>query len=291
MGHAGTLDPLATGLLVVLVGRATRLQPFLQGLDKRYLATVRLGVGTDSHDRDGEVTERRAVATDLEGLDAALAALTGVIMQAPPLISALKRGGRSLHHRVRRGEAVAPPAPRPVRVLSLEATAVRWAEDPPTADPGLLAPDGRLYEIDLDLACGSGTYVRSLARDLAAALGTVGHVAALRRTEVGPFAVTDAVAPAELKAGADPLVWLQTPAAALPHLPKVSVTAERAAALRQGAQPQPSWFADEIPALFRLVDAGGDLVAVGRRDPAGLPRTAAVLPFDTARTPEDDSCA
>lgn len=285
VGHAGTLDPLATGLLVVLVGRGTRIQPFLQGLDKRYLATVRLGVGTDSLDRDGEVTARTAVPATAVGLSQALAELTGTILQEPPVISAIKRGGRSLHHRVREGEEVAPPPARQVRILGLEAVAVRWAEDPPSADPGLLPDDGRLYEVDLDIACGSGTYIRSLARDLAVKLGTVGHVAALRRVEVGTFRVEDSVTPADLAESATPADHLLTLADALPHLPALRVTPEQATALCQGRQPEVSWFTGEVPALFRIVAMDGELVAVGRLDgDTNSPRTTVVFP-------EDDACA
>ncbi len=292
LGHAGTLDPLATGLLVILVGRGTRLQPFLQGLDKRYLATVRLGAGTDSHDRDGTVTERVPVPPTADGLAGALAALTGTIMQVPPVISAIKRDGRSLHHRVRRGEVVAPPDARPVRILDLVSVAIRWGEESAAEDPDFLAPDGRLYEVDLDIACGSGTYVRSLARDLAAALGTVGHVATLRRTVVGPFDVKDAVTLDELADGPEPTAQLRSLNDALPQLPEVPVTTEAAMGLRQGTQPDRSWFLDEVPELFRLVGPGGELVAVGRREAdTDLPRTAAVFPTDAARIAEDDPCA
>ncbi len=278
VGHAGTLDPLATGLLLVLVGRGTRLQPFLTGLDKRYTATVRFGVTTDSLDRDGEVTARVPVPSGPEGLETALAGLRGEILQAPPVLSALKQAGRSLHWRARAGEEVAEPQPRRVVVHRLEATAVRWGVAAPPDDPGPRPEDGRLYEADLDLTCGSGTYVRSLARDLGRALGTEAHVHALRRLEIGPFSVAGAVAPDHLAAAADPGDWLRPLAAGLPHAPALTLDAERAAAVRQGTQPDRSWFPGPVPPLFRLLDSGGELVAVGHYHAAEhAPRTAAVF--------------
>ena len=292
VGHAGTLDPLATGLLVVLVGRGTRLQPFLQGLDKRYLTTVRFGVGTDSLDRDGEVDGKSPVPPSPDGIAVALPDLTGDIMQQPPLISALKRDGHSLHARVRRGEDPAPPPPRPVRIMSLEICAIRWGEPPVDNDPGLLPDDGLCYEVDLDIACGGGTYVRSLARDLAGALGTLGHVHALRRLEVGPFSVADAVSPDVLQAMARPTERLVSLAGGLPHVPALPVSAERAEKLRQGVQPEADWLTAPVPELFRLVADDGSLVAVGRRDAGtGEPRTVVVFAAPTADIPEDDPCA
>ena len=291
VGHAGTLDPLATGLLVVLVGRGTRLQPFLQGLDKRYLTTVRFGVGTDSLDRDGEIEGLSPVPPSPDGIAAALPDLTGDIMQQPPLISALKRDGHSLHARVRRGEDPAPPPPRPARIMSLEICAIRWGEPPAADDPGLLPDDGLCYEVDLDIACGGGTYVRSLARDLGSALDTLGHVHALRRLEVGPFSVADAVTPDTLNDLTRPTDRLLTLADGVQHVSPLLVSAERAKLLRQGTQPASDWFTEPMPELFRLLTDDGSLVAVGRRDPAtGEPRTAAVFPASAEDLREDDPC-
>jgi tRNA pseudouridine55 synthase len=294
VGHAGTLDPLATGLLLVLVGRGTRLQPFLTGLDKRYTATVRFGVGTDSLDRDGVVTATAPVPPSPASLDSALAAQTGEILQEPPLLSALKQAGRSLHHRARAGEDVAPPAPRPVRIDRLVARAVRWGEAPAGGVvPGtgaarkpaesLLPADGRLYEVDLEVACGSGTYVRAIARDLGRALGTEAHVQALRREAVGPFTVDAAASLDDLLAADDPAGRLRPLAACVPHAVSVTLDDARAAAVRQGAQPERTWFAGPVPTLFRLLDSGDELVAVGRYDPQShQPRTAAVFGSETA---------
>jgi tRNA pseudouridine55 synthase len=295
-GHAGTLDPLATGLLLVLVGRGTRLQPFLMGLDKRYLATVRLGAATVSLDRDGEVNRTASVPLSVPDLEPALAALTGVIMQEPPVVSALKRDGQPLHRLARRDPDTPPPPPRPVTVHRLEAVAVRWGVEPAAdAGTGIVAPDGRVYEIDLDLTCSSGTYVRSLARDLAQALGTEGHVQALRRMAVGPFNVDEAVHPDVLAKAPEPTLWLRSLAAALPHLPGVTIDQQQAASLRQGGQPTADWLPQPMPDLWRFLDAHGGLVAVGRRDPeTGLARTAAVMPASATGgdpDPKDETCA
>jgi tRNA pseudouridine55 synthase len=291
VGHAGTLDPLATGLLVVLVGRGTRLQTFLQGLPKRYTATVRLGVATDSLDRDGAVTGHQLVPDEPGDLAALAARFTGEIEQVPPVISALKRGGRSLHELARAGHDPEPPPPRAVRIESLALDAGRWGAEPDaTASDGeLRAVDGRIYELMLDVTCGAGTYVRSLARDLAGALGTVGCVHALRRLRVGPFDVADAVA---LDAGDEFLRAALRPLAdALPHLPSYRIDADQAARLRQGQQPEPAWVSTPVPPLFRLLDGDGQLVAVGRRhEESGGPATAAVFP-PAGPDLEDAPCA
>lgn len=290
VGHAGTLDPLATGLLLVLVGRGTRLQPFLQKLDKRYTAVVRLGVATDSLDADGQVTATAPVPAEPGDLAALAARFSGEVMQAPPVISAIKRGGRSLHELARKGAEPEPPPPRPVQIRELTIAAGCWGDLADAGTPGHLPADGRLYELLLDVHCGAGTYIRSLARDLAAALGTVGHIHALRRTAVGPFDVAHAVpgdASGEvLRAALRPL------AEALPHVPAVTLPADLSDRLRQGVQPTDTWFDGPVPELFRLLDPAGALAGVGRRDPVtGLPAIAAVFPASDAPGAKDDPCA
>ncbi|WP_395725715.1 tRNA pseudouridine(55) synthase TruB [Nakamurella sp.] len=179
VGHAGTLDPMATGLLVVAVDRATRLLGHLALTDKTYLATIRLGVSTDSDDADGTVTgvaDPSAVADVAIGT--AMAALTGDLLQVPSSVSAIKVDGRRAYDRVRAGEQVQLAA-RPVTVRRFDLVA---------------APRRSADRIDLDVLvdCTTGTYVRSLARDLGAALGVGGHLTALRRTRVGPFGLDSA---------------------------------------------------------------------------------------------------
>jgi tRNA pseudouridine55 synthase len=281
-GHAGTLDPLATGLLLVLVGRGVRLSRFLVGLDKSYTAVVRFGVGTDSHDRDGTVTARQPVPADPRDLPAALDLWRGEVRQIPPVISALKRGGQPLHRRVRRGEVVPEPDARSVRITRLELLATRWGLAPEeiATDPGVeTAADGLVYEATLAIDCSSGTYVRSLARDIAAALGSVGHVHALRRTRVGPFVVEAARPAVELSDPVATLTVLRSLAAALPHLATHTIGTRRANWLRQGGQPAVDWLdGSDAPPRFKYCDPEGELVAVAATDPhTGAPRTLAVF--------------
>lgn len=183
IGHAGTLDPMATGLLVLGIGAATRLLTFLVGLDKDYLATIRLGVTTDSDDADGQVTARAAVsevaAVTRERIAGGMTGLTGRISQVPSRVSAIKVGGRRAYDLARAGVEVELKA-REVVISSLVLQDVREGE-------------GHL-DLDVAVSCSSGTYVRALARDLGADLGVGGHLTALRRTRIGPFDVRDAAA-------------------------------------------------------------------------------------------------
>lgn len=182
VGHAGTLDPMATGVLVLGVGRATKLLTFLVGCDKDYDATVRLGQGTLTDDAEGEVTSAPG-ATDVtdDHLASAVAALTGDIEQVPSSVSAIKVQGQRSYHRARAGESVDLPV-RPVTVSRFAVHDVR----PSTVD-GVAVLD-----VDVSVTVSSGTYVRALARDLGAALGSAGHLTALRRTRVGGFGLDDA---------------------------------------------------------------------------------------------------
>lgn len=281
-GHAGTLDPLATGLLLVLVGSGVRLSRYLIGLDKAYTAVVRFGIGTDSHDRDGRVTARQAVRADRDDLTAALAAWRGEVRQAPPVISALKRDGQPLYRRVRRGEVVAEPSPRKVCIERLELQTIRWGVPPTTADDApeaTAAADGLVYEATLAVTCSSGTYIRALARDLATELGTVGHVHALRRTRIGPFTVQAALPPARAHEPRALLAALRPLADALPHVTTFTIDAERAALLRHGGQPDSGWCGGaQLPRQCKFCDTSGRLVAVAGTDPeTGSLRTQAVF--------------
>lgn len=195
VGHAGTLDPMATGLLLLGAGPATRLLTHLVGLDKTYIATIRLGQSTVTDDREGEVTGRAPrqriaeLLADPAPLRAAVAELTGPIEQAPSAVSAIKVDGRRAYDRVRAGERVELKK-RPVTVHLFELGEPRAAT----------AADGTaVIDVDAVVRCSSGTYVRALARDLGAALDVGGHLTALRRTEVGPFSVADAVANASVE--------------------------------------------------------------------------------------------
>jgi len=177
VGHAGTLDPMATGVLVLGLNRATRLLGQLTLTDKRYTATVRLGVTTTTDDAEGEVAETRPTdALSEADVRSALEAFVGDIDQKPSAVSAIKVAGKRAYARVRDGEEVDLPARR-VTVHALDVTGLDLAA----------------ATVDLDVRCSSGTYIRAIARDLGAALGVGGHLTALRRTAVGPFEIDDAL--------------------------------------------------------------------------------------------------
>lgn len=184
IGHAGTLDPMATGVLLLGVGRATRLLGHLALAEKEYEAVIRLGVSTLTDDAEGEVVATRPVDAPPERLAVAMAALTGEIDQVPAAVSAVKVDGRRAYARVRAGEQV-ELAPRRVTVHAFE---LRERRDPATGQPDPAGGD-----LAVRVACSSGTYVRALARDLGEALGCGGHLTSLRRTRVGPFRVEDAM--------------------------------------------------------------------------------------------------
>lgn len=189
VGHAGTLDPMATGVLVLGVERATRLLGHLALDDKAYDATIRLGQATNTDDADGEVTDAPGAAgVNPAQVAAALERFRGDILQVPSAVSAIKVDGQRAYARVRRGEEVALAA-RPVTVSRLEVRGVRAA----TGSGGV-----RVLDVDVSIECSSGTYIRALARDLGAALGAGGHLTALRRTRVGPFRLADATWDAHL---------------------------------------------------------------------------------------------
>lgn len=193
VGHAGTLDPMATGVLVLGVNKATRLLTFLVGSDKAYTATIRLGQSTITDDAEGEVVATTpADQVGAEALRAAVAGLTGEIEQVPSSVSAIKIKGERSYARVRAGEDVALAA-RPVTVSRFEVVGTRQAE----------ADGVPVLDVDVEVEVTSGTYVRALARDLGAALGVGGHLTALRRTRVGSFTLDQAHTLPELEAAAE----------------------------------------------------------------------------------------
>jgi tRNA pseudouridine55 synthase len=248
VGHAGTLDPMATGLLILGVGSATRLLGYVGGSDKTYEATVRLGQTTVTDDREGEVlaTTPAGHLSDDE-VRAGLAAQTGPLLQVPSSVSAVKVDGRRSYDRVRAGEAV-ELAPRAVTVHRLEVHRI--------ARP---APD--LVDVEVTVECTAGTYIRAIARDAGAALGVGGHLTALRRTVSGPFAVADAApveeAAAALTAGGGAGALSLTEAARLVW-PERALTPDEARALRYGQRIDASGRAG----LVAAVDPEGRLVAL-----------------------------
>jgi tRNA pseudouridine55 synthase len=223
VGHAGTLDPMATGVLVVGVEKATRLLGHLMLTQKHYSGTVRLGQSTDSDDADGEIVAQASArdVTDV-ALRAAAAALTGEIQQVPPGISAIKVAGQRAYRLTRDG---APPelAARPVTVSELEIVAVRRPADGP----------GDLLDADIEVTCSSGTYIRAIARDLGVALGVGGHLTALRRTRVGPYLISDAATLDELATELRIIPLAQAAAAAFARR---DLTADEARLVSHGAR-------------------------------------------------------
>lgn len=207
VGHAGTLDPMATGVLVLGVGRATKLLTYVVGADKEYLATVRLGVATTTDDAEGEIVSADgAPAVDPAALDVAVRALTGPIEQVPSAVSAIKVDGKRAYARVRAGEQVELAA-RPVTVSRFDVLEVRAAR----TEDGTAVTD-----VDVLVECSSGTYVRALARDVGTALGVGGHLTALRRTRVGGYGLDVARTLTELETGVEVLPLAVAARAILP---------------------------------------------------------------------------
>ena len=248
-GHCGTLDPFATGLLVVVVGRATRLAPYLSSLEKTYLATVRTGFTSVTGDPEGPIagSGRPATASEVEEL---LPGFLGSQVQRVPAYAAVRVNGERLHRRARRGEVVEAPE----RTITI--AALRLVRD---------LGDGA---VEIEVRCGAGTYVRQLAGDIGERLGTGAYCAALRRTAVGRLSVEDAVAPEAV----GPTGGL-SPLAALAHLPVRELSPAELAVVRNG-RPVPGEGDHGVPVALA---AEGRLVAVARADGAGELRPAVVL--------------
>jgi tRNA pseudouridine55 synthase len=245
VGHTGTLDPFATGVLPLCLGRATRLARFLAGGEKIYRATVRLGFATSTDDRTGEALSAPvAVEVDAAALDAVLAGLVGSFDQVPPAFSARRVGGRRLYELARRGEA----APREATRVTVHGLILRGR-------------DGDL--LDLEVSCSPGTYVRALARDLGERLGVGGHLVALRRTRSGSFGLDDAVSGDDLSGAREHLVPLD---ALLSELPAVRVGPEGRERVLHGRDLDRgltlSGFPEGRVERVRVLDEGGGLLAL-----------------------------
>lgn len=250
-GHAGTLDPLASGLLVVLLGEATKFAGPLLDADKEYLATLKLGEWTTTGDAEGEVIEKKDVRIDERDLGSVLEAFQGEIDQVPPMYSALKRGGVPLYRLARRGEQV-ERAPRRVTIRRLE-----------------LVERGSEH-LALRVGCSKGTYVRALAEDIGRALGCGAHLSALRRTASGSFRIEDAVSLEKLtslpenqrKALLIPLARLLEP------LPRAELDERQAARFRKG-QPLEPFPGEGLRAVY---GADGRVIGLGQAGPGGVLR-------------------
>jgi len=255
-GHVGTLDPMATGVLPVLLGRATRLASFMPETEKKYTFSVRLGIGTETDDAEGRITREMPVPVfDRPALEEILRRFTGRIKQIPPMFSAIKVRGQPLYRRARRGERVEAPE-REVEVFSLETKEMH--------ENGLV----------LEATCGPGTYIRSLARDIAVVLGTVGHVTSLRRTYSSGFDIHDCITLEELGEfvgnGSQQSAVIR-PAQILKHLPGHELKREEVEKVRQG-QPVEYDQTGENEDVYRLLDSDHNLVCVARfRDGALWP--------------------
>lgn len=271
VGHTGTLDPFATGVLVVLVGRATRLAQYLSGAEKEYEAAIRLGYATDTGDITGarveqDKSEFHAKAQSPqsireEDIETALASLRGEIEQTPPMYSAKKIAGRKLYELARRGEEVER---KPIRVTVKEFEAL--AHD---GDPLLTENDDGSCDLRVRVVCSAGTYIRTLAEDFGRRLGVGAHVASLRRTRAGRFTVADAFTLERLSELAESVkigAALISPDAAMAHLPGVELSADDVSRALHGVDIQVE-HAEDSPwpdgQPVRMRDAGGDLIAVG----------------------------
>ena len=258
-GHGGTLDPLASGLLPLLFGEATKFSQGLLDAGKAYLATVRLGARTDTGDAEGRTLIERPVDVSDGRLAAALARFRGDIVQVPPMHSALKRDGQPLYRLARRGLEV-ERAPRRVRIDRLE----------------LVRREGR--DLEIEVACSKGTYIRTLADDLGEALGCGAHLAALRRTAVGDFRVADAWTLERLEA----LPAAELPGALLPPdalvagLAAVRLDSRRAERFGHG-QALPEAGDGAPPGLRRVYAEDGRFLGVGEREPGGGLRPVRLL--------------
>jgi tRNA pseudouridine55 synthase len=266
-GHTGTLDPFATGVLPVCVGKATRLARFLSAGDKVYQAGVRLGFATDTDDLTGEpLASPRPVSVSREAVEQTLAGLLGSFDQVPPAFSARRVGGRRLYELARRGEATARAA-TPVTVHSL--CLARLEGD----------------RLDVEVRCSPGTYVRALARDLGERLGTGAHLVALRRLRSGAFDLAQAVPGDDLASAAGRVLPLSS---LLTELPVVRVGEEGRRLVRHGRDLGPEVVLEGFPQgdveRLRVVDASGVLIALAV--PVGRARDAAFLPSAPALHPD-----
>jgi tRNA pseudouridine55 synthase len=244
VGHAGTLDPDATGVLLVGLGRATRLLRYLSESGKAYEGRIVFGIATSTLDAAGEVLDQRPMPITRDDVERALPRFRGDIEQLPPMVSAVKVGGRRLHELARAGAEI-ERAPRPVRVDRFDVVAFE---------------PGPYPEAHVEVECGSGTYIRSLAADLGAALGGCAHLKWLRRTRVGSFTLAESHPLAEIEDDPDATVLPLT--TAMRDLERVDVDAEQARAVSHGVSFASGALAVQGDGPYALIDRDGALIAV-----------------------------
>ena len=262
IGHGGTLDPMASGVLPVCVGAATRLFDYIIDKQKTYVAELRLGVTTDTQDATGTVLSETDADIPEEAVRAVLPRFVGDILQTPPMYSAIKRGGKRLYELARRGERV-DIEPRPCHVDDVRLTAKLGKNR---------------YRLEID--CGKGVYIRTLCHDIGAALGCGGHMAALTRTRAGVFTLENALALEDVEAlGTKGLEKALLPMdAAIAHLPAVRVEARRLSAVRNGMPLRPQWLDAPAPEAAAVrVYVGESFAGVGAPQADGTVRFRAML--------------
>jgi tRNA pseudouridine55 synthase len=265
IGHAGTLDPFATGLLILCIGHATRLSEYLIGETKAYTGRMKLGERTNTDDVDGEVVEWRPVHVSVADLERVHAVFSGELLQVPPQYSAIQIGGRRAYKMARQGETVDLPA-RPVQVEALELV---FANEALSGEEGARTTnDGEFSSfVDLRVVCSAGTYIRALARDIGEALGCGAHLTALRRVQSGPFTLEEAVTLDQLQqaASAGWQRFLLPMDRAVQHLPPVRLDDPASQRLIMG-----QWIAlpgdQTVAGLCRVYESSGRFVAIGEVD-------------------------
>ena len=256
VGHAGTLDPMATGVLVVGIERATKILGLLTATDKSYAATIRLGQTTSTEDAEGDVLQTvSAAAVDETQIESAVATLRGEIDQIPSAVSAIKVDGQRAYKLAREGHAV-ELAPRAVRIERFDVLSVRR--------------DGDFVDVDVEVDCSSGTYIRALARDVGAALGVGGHLRTLRRTRVGSFGLDQAATLEELTER--PRLSYSLDEACLRTFPRRDLSADEAEHTRHGRRLEPAGIDD----VYAAVAGDGQVIAL-LRDEDRRTRSVVVL--------------
>jgi tRNA pseudouridine55 synthase len=268
-GHTGTLDPLATGLLPICIGEATKFAQRLLDADKGYLATIKLGVSTTTADAEGEIVERALVDVNATKIEAALAQFRGRVSQIPPIYSALKVNGKPAYEYARAGKRVELAA-REIEIFELKLIDVR--DD----------------EFDIDVRCSKGTYIRTLAVDLAIALGTVGHLTRLHRTMTGGFNVTDAYPLEDWMTTTDEMriAWLLPADVLVQDFPRVDVDAQQSQDIRNGKlitvdAAQKLQGSVPVKALIRLYDPTRGFIGIGATYGDGVIRVERLLSTNT----------